>query len=91
VLEDRNAGARLSAMEALAARAAEDGAVRRAMIEALQRDANPGVRVRAIDLLAAAPHPDVIPALRRLAREDRNAYVRIRAAALIGETAGGDR
>lgn len=91
IVEDHNAGARLSAIEALAARAGDDGAVRRAMLEAVQRDTNPGVRVRAIDALAAAPHPDVIPALRRLAREDRNDYVRIRAAALIGEAAGGDR
>ncbi len=91
VLEDHNAGARLAAIEALTARADDDGAVRRAMLEALQRDANPGVRVRAIDALAAAPHPDVIPALRRLAREDRNEYVRIRAASLVSEAAGGDR
>jgi hypothetical protein len=90
-VQDRNAGARLSAIEALAARAAGDGAVRRALLEALQRDANPGVRVRAIDALAAAPHPDDLPVLRRLARADRNDYVRIQAAALVGAAAGGGR
>ncbi len=76
--QDRNPGARLKAIEALEARAAQDAEVRGAILQALLRDGNPGVRVRAIDALAAASGPETLPAMQRLAREDRDSYVRLR-------------
>ena len=64
-------------------------------MEALLRDRNPGVRVRAMDVLAGARGPETLPLLKRLARDDANGYVRLRSAAAL-EAAyrpgdGGDR
>lgn len=87
--EDDNAGARLKALEALRPAAGSDPAVRRALLRIVQSDANPGVRVRAVDALGAARDPEALPVLRRLAAEDRNDYVRLRAASLAGDWEAG--
>ena len=83
--EDRNAGARLKALAALDDRAATDLEVRNAVIDALLRDDNLGVRVRAIDALARTRHPELMPVMRRLARDDADPYIRRRSSAIADE------
>ena len=91
--EDANPGARLKAIDLLEGAANDDRRVRRAFLQALQSDRNPGVRVRAVDALGAARDPEALPVLRRLAGEDANDYVRLRARALLADysAAGGGR
>jgi len=89
---DNNPGARLRAIDALRDRVDTDAAVRHAMLEALRGDANPGVRVRAIDFLAASRDRDLLPEMERMAREDPDAYVRMRSAGFVDAVhAGGGR
>ena len=58
---------------------------RERVTEALLSDDNPGVRVRAIDSLARARHPDLMPVMRRLARDDADPYIRRRSGAIADE------
>jgi HEAT repeat protein len=62
---DQNAAVRMKALEALRDSAADD-AVRDTLLEALQHDANPGVRVEAVNLLvrslgSEAPAQPAVP------------------------------
>jgi anti-sigma factor RsiW len=85
IREDRNVGARLKALEALQRVSARDAGVRETLARAVLLDDNPGVRVRAIDILGAARDPRDLPIFERLAREDPNGYIRLRAAAMADE------
>jgi hypothetical protein len=51
--------------------------VRNAVLEALMRDSNPGVRIEAIRLLESVkPDSAVRSAFRQLAQQDQNDYIR---------------
>ncbi len=85
IQQDRNAGVRLKALGAFDSRTIADPAVRGAFMDAMLRDENPGVRVWAIDALARARIPELLPVMERLARQDRDAYVRLRSNAFVDE------
>ena len=57
--------------------------VRQALLDALQRDSNPGVRVAAMNALAGHTDEDVQAVLERLAAEDPNGYVRLKSARAV--------
>jgi HEAT repeat protein len=61
------------------------------MLDAVHGDANPGVRVRAIDFLARGRDRDLLPEMERLASEDPDAYVRMRSAGFVDAVHAGDR
>ncbi len=73
---DPNVGVRLKALQAVS-RMHWTGSVQHAVLHALLQDQNPGVRVAAINLLVKHANPTVLPALRRMAMSDPNAYVRL--------------
>lgn len=84
---DPNPGVRLEALEALRP-AAGHPQVRAALIEVLKSDDNPGVRVTAIDILVEHAGEEDLPALEEMAREHKNAYVRLRCSKALRERAG---
>ncbi len=74
---DSNPGVRLKALEALRPYVKEDIRVRNAVLEALLNDSNPGVRSGAIHMLEEVKaDTSVRAALRQLAKEDPNEYIR---------------
>jgi len=54
-----------------------------AIVAAMQKDSNPGVRVRAIDTLASRRDRRLLPVMERLSRDDPDAYVRMRSGAFV--------
>lgn len=83
---DQNSGMRLEALRTLR-RAEWSSQVRQALVEAAQNDANPGVRDEAINSVVehalSSQDQDVVPELRRLAREDSDRYVRLKSLAAL--------
>ena len=84
MLEDENAGARLKALEALAPYK-QDSDVRQALIATLRTDANPGMRVNAIDLLTADPDRELVDVLQDVVRYEPNSWVRLRSEQTLAE------
>jgi HEAT repeat protein len=87
VKQNRNAGLRLEAIEALR-RHADDPEVRRALLGAVREDDNPGARLKALEALQgrAAGDPEVRGAIVQALLHDTNPGVRVRAIdALKGE------
>ena len=83
---DSNPGVRLKALNSLAAYIRPDVRVRDAVLEALLNDGNPGVRAEAIHLLEPVrADSSVRQVLQRLARQDKNAYIRTESRALLAE------
>lgn len=83
---DPNAGVRMEALRTV--RGMEWGEdVHQALVESLQRDTNPGVRVSAIDMLVerAVEENDfsLLPVLEKLAAQDSNPYVRMKAVSAV--------
>ena len=83
---DPNPGVRLEALEAVRP-SADQPAVRTALFEILKTDENAGVRVTAIDMLLEHAEDEDVPALRELAREHQNPYVRLKCAKALRERA----
>jgi HEAT repeat protein len=87
---DDNAAVRHQALGALR-RYAVDREIRDAILHALMYDKNPGLRVAAINaldslrVLETAPDPAAVAALRDRLRHDDNAYIRLRAQAVLME------
>jgi hypothetical protein len=74
---DSNPGVRLKAEEALMPMVKQDIRVRNAMLESLLNDNNPGVRAGALKALEEVPNDtSVRQALKQLAKEDPNEYIR---------------
>jgi hypothetical protein len=77
LLDDRNPGVRLQALDGLEDYVKEDIQVRNAVIQALLNDSNPGVRTEAIRLLQPVKADGMVrSAFERLARQDGNEYIR---------------
>jgi len=77
LLDDRNPGVRLQALDGLEEYVKEDIQVRNAVIQALLNDSNPGVRTEAIRLLQPVKADSMVRgAFERLARQDNNEYIR---------------
>jgi len=77
LLEDRNPGVRLQALDGLDQYVKEDIQVRDAVIQALLHDTNQGVRTEAIRLLQPVKADSAVrSAFEQLAREDENEYIR---------------
>lgn len=77
LLDDRNPGVRLQALDGLEDYVKEDIQVRNAVVEALLNDTNPGVRTEAIRLLQPVKADSTVrSAFERLARQDSNEYIR---------------
>ena len=60
-------------------------AVRQALSRVLLKDANPNVRVQAIDLLVDRPPAEIIGTLQEAIRRDENDYVRSRCLRVLSE------
>ena len=80
VRQNRNAGLRLEAIEALR-RHADDREVRRVLLGAVREDDNPGARLKALEALQghAAGDPEVRGAIVQALLRDANPGVRVRA------------
>lgn len=77
LLEDRNPGVRLQALDGLEQYVKEDIQVRNAVIQALLNDANPGVRTEALRLLQPLKADSAVRnAFEQLAKRDGNHYIR---------------
>jgi hypothetical protein len=77
LLDDRNPGVRLQALDGLEDYVKEDMQVRNAVIQALLSDSNPGIRIEAIRLLQQVKADGTVrSAFERLARQDSNEYIR---------------
>ena len=77
LLEDRNPGVRLQALDGLEQYVKEDIQVRDTVIQALLHDTNQGVRTEAIRLLQPVKADSAVrSAFEQLAREDENQYIR---------------
>ncbi|HLY91714.1 MAG TPA: HEAT repeat domain-containing protein [Candidatus Angelobacter sp.] len=77
LLEDRNPGVRLQALDGLDQYVKEDIQVRDTVIQALLHDTNQGVRTEAIRLLQPVKADSAVrSAFEQLAREDENEYIR---------------
>ena len=87
LLNDENAGVRLYALEGLKAFAMEDD-VRLALMYALENDENAGIRVEAIEALTSIAEAEVDETMdsiiQEAARQDENAYVRMKALQFVG-------
>jgi HEAT repeat protein len=89
---DNNPGVRLKAEEALAPLVREDIRVRSAMLDALLNDNNPGVRSEALRALEAVrDDTSVRDALKQLAKEDPNEFIRHQSARMLAMAGGGER
>jgi hypothetical protein len=83
---DTNPGVRLKALEGLGAYVKQDVRVRDAVLEALMNDGNNGVRTQALHLLEpVSADSSVRRALLRLAREDKNQYIRSQSRTLLAQ------
>ena len=89
VKENRNAGLRLEAIEALRNHA-DDPAVRRALLGAVRADDNPGARLKALEALQgrAAGDPEVRGAIVQALLHDTNPGVRVRAIDALKDSRG---
>lgn len=77
LLDDRNPGVRLQALDGLEKYVKEDIQVRDAVIQALLHDSNQGVRTEAIRLLQTVKVDSAVRSVfEQLARRDDNAYIR---------------
>ena len=87
IQNDPNAGVRLDALEA--AQSMEwNPEVRQALLNSLEHERNQGVRVAAIDVLTEHADQATLPALERLAANDSNRYVRMKAVSAIRKLQG---
>ena len=85
---DSNPGVRLKALNGLGAYVKDDVRVRNALLEGLMNDANPGVRTEAMRLLAPVKADSSVRAvLQRLADNDQNQYIRLRARNMLAQMA----
>ncbi len=83
---DTNPGVRLKAIDGLRAYVKQDVRVRDAMLEALMNDGNLGVRTEALHLLEpVSADSSVRQALLRLAREDKNQFIRSRSRMVLAQ------
>jgi anti-sigma factor RsiW len=83
---DTNPGVRLKAIDGLRAYVKQDVRVRDAMLEALLNDGNLGVRTEALHLLEpVSADSSVRQALLRLAREDKNQFIRSRSRMVLAQ------
>lgn len=81
---DKNPGARLKAVNALAGYVKQDRQVRDAVLEALLRDDNSGVRIKAIEALApVTSDAPVQQSLRVLAERDQNKFIKAESRRLL--------
>ncbi len=89
VRQNRNAGLRLEAIEALR-RHADDREVRRALLGAVREDDNPGARLKALEALEghAAGDPEVRGAIVQALLRDSNPGVRVRAIDALKDARG---
>lgn len=72
---DASAGVRREALDTLS-ELEWDASIRQTLLQVLDRDRNPGMRVAAINVLTEHADEEIVPVLRKLARNDRNPYVR---------------
>jgi len=83
---DSNPGVRLKALDGLGAFVKSDPRVRDAMLEALIRDSNSGVRTDALRLLdPVRADSSVRVVLRELAQSDQNPYIRSQARMMLAQ------
>jgi HEAT repeats/Putative zinc-finger len=83
---DTNPGVRLKALDGLGAYVKQDVRVRNAVLEALMNDGNSGVRTLALKLLEpVSADSSVRQALLRLAREDKNQYIRSQSRSVLAQ------
>ena len=87
IQNDPNAGVRLDALEAVQGMD-WNPEVRQALLNSLDHEKNPGVRVAAIDVLTDHADQATLPALQRLAADDSNRYVRMKAVSAIRKLEG---
>jgi len=89
VKQNRNAGLRLEAIEALR-RHADDPEVRRVLLGAVRDDDNPGARLKALEALQgrAAGDPEVRGAITQALLRDTNPGVRVRAIDALKDSRG---
>lgn len=87
IQNDPNAGVRLDALEA-AQGMDWNPEVRQALLNSLDHEKNQGVRVAAIDVLTDRADQATLPALERLAADDSNRYVRMKAVSAIRKLQG---
>ena len=85
----------MKALEALRD-SSEDDSVRDTLLDALQHDANPGVRVEAVTEVGvmvsdgnAGNDPQVVQLLRDLSEHDANNFIRLQAAAAVRRLSAG--
>ena len=69
---------RLKALEGLASFSSSDETVRKALTQALLTDANPAVRIQAIDLLTKDRDEALVGVLQDIVRTEDNNYVRLK-------------
>ena len=86
---DPNDGVRLEALQSIR-ELAWSPEVRAAILEALQKDTNPGIRITAINVLLQHADEAVLPALREVARQDSNPYVRMKCANAVRDLTRGE-
>jgi hypothetical protein len=85
---DSNPGVRLKAEEALAPMVKQDIRVRNAMLDSLLNDNNPGVRAGALKALnKARTDTGVRQALKQLAKEDPNEFIRQESSRILAQAA----
>jgi len=77
MLNDRNPGVRLKALEALSPHQ-DEPEVSRALIEVLRGDPNAGMRTSAINLLTEEPDRRLVGVLQELVETTDHDYVRLR-------------
>jgi len=87
IQNDPNAGVRLDALEAVQGMD-WNPEVRQALLNSLDHEKNQGVRVAAIDVLTDHADQATLPALERLAADDSNRYVRMKAVSAIRKLQG---
>jgi len=87
IQNDPNAGVRLDALEAVQGMEWKPE-VRQALLSSLDHERNQGVRVAAIDVLTDHADQATLPALERLAANDSNRYVRMKAVSAIRKLQG---
>ncbi|HEV2350507.1 MAG TPA: HEAT repeat domain-containing protein [Terriglobia bacterium] len=84
---DPNPGVRLDALQTVLGME-WNPEIQQALLNSLDHERNQGVRVAAIDVLADHADLAALPALRRLAADDTNRYVRMKAAGAIRKLQG---
>lgn len=87
IQNDANPGVRLDALEAVQGME-WNPEVRQALLNSLDHEKNQGVRVAAIDVLTDHADQATLPALERLAANDSNRYVRMKAVSAIRKLQG---